>query len=323
MSMLTRQVRLAILVIWIWCDNISARLVVRSKQGCLEYIEYLPSEWELEWLNLASSRQNTICATIERESSHSETWLNSIADADVISRNAQTDLSHDLDFVWSFFKYRDVCSWNREEFFIPIEPAVGLLRNPFSAPCRGSSVLDVQDRNYIFIAPEPLQKFYPGRKLLFDLGTGASFLSSLTWFADSYTRKGITFDEIWAWEAQATPPHEYWQTVPEEYVSKLHFYNTYASDQLSPTAPLGILESRFKTGDFIVVKLDIDNEILENSIMRKVMTMKDKIAELFFEKHFDAPEMQPYFGKLSTTYNDTLTMFHQFRSLGIRLHYWP
>jgi len=318
--------RLAILVIWVWCGTISARLAVRSKKGCLEYIEYLPSEWELQWLNLASSRQNTICATIERESSHSKIWLKGIADPDAISLVPLTDQSHDSvhsDFVWSFFRYRDICSWNREEFYIPIEPAVGLLRSPFSAPCTGSAALDVQDRNYMFIAPEPLQKFYPGRKLLFDLGTGASFVSSLGWFADSYAQKGITFDEIWAWEAQETEPHEYWQTVPEEYVSRLHFYNTYASDQLNPAGPLGILDSRFKTGDFIVVKLDIDNEILENSIMRKVMSMKHKIAEFFFEKHFDAPEMHAYFGKLSTTYNDTLTMFHQFRSLGIRLHYWP
>ncbi len=275
----------------------------------------------------ASSRQNAICETIRRESRESNVWLEGVNDQrDLISHYAidESQQSGQPDAVMPVFLYRDTCSWNRRQIRIPIEPAVGLLRSPFAEPCGlGSSAVDVQDRNYMLLAPKDLTHYYPGRKLLFDLGTGSSFQSSLSWFVESYARNGIEFDEIWAWEALQTESHMYWRSVPEEYVPRLHFYNTYASDQLVPSAPLEIIRTHFKQGDFIVVKLDIDNEILENSIMKQVLGLKHMIGELFFEKHFDAPEMHPYFGELNTSFTDTLNVFHEFRSAGVRLHYWP
>ena len=47
------------------------------------------------------------------------------------------------------------------------------------------------------------------------------------------------------------------------------------------------------------------------------------IAEMYFEQHFDAPEMRMYFGTLNTTLSDVQQMFKRFRSKGLRLHYWP
>lgn len=305
----------------------SARSIGTSKKNCLEYVRYLPSNWENQWLTQATSRQNAICENIRRESKESNIWLEGVNNQHDLSFNhaiVDPQKSGQADSVWSVFLYRDTCSKNRGQIRIPVEPAVGLLRSPFAEPCgSGSSAVDVQDRNYMLLAPKDLTQHYPGRKLLFDLGTGSSFQSSLSWFVDSYARNGVAFDEIWAWEALETESHKYWRSVPEEYVARLHFYNTFASDQLVPSAPLEIIRSHFKQGDFIVVKLDIDNEILENSIMKQMLSMKHMIGELFFEKHFDAPEMHPYFGELNTSFTDTLKMFHEFRSAGIRLHYWP
>ena len=49
------------------------------------------------------------------------------------------------------------------------------------------------------------------------------------------------------------------------------------------------------------------------------------IAEMFFEQHFNAPEMRPHFklSGINTTLSDVQQMFHSFRGRGLRLHYWP
>ena len=297
------------------------RLATHSSlpQQCLTFAEYLPSEWEAEWLHEGPTRQDIICSTLDQESNKSTVWLEGIAHSDYIPQ-----MQNRSDAVWSTFKYHDTCSAKSKVVFVPIEPAVGLLRNPFAAPCnQGNNALEVEDRNYVLLATPQLLNDFPGRKLLFDLGTGKSFQSSLLWFIEKYEERGITFDEIWAWEVEETSSHNYWKSVPDEHVAKLHFYNTFASDHTGPGAPLGMIERRFRHGDFVAVKLDIDNEILENSIMRKIIGIRHMIAELFFEKHFDAPEMRPYFGQLKTTFSDTLSMFNEYRKLGLRLHYWP
>ena len=304
------------------CARLSA--LSRTTPNCLKFVEYLPSTWESEWLEKASARQNVICKTLNSEGEQSNSWLSLVRQADgQMSRSDQASID-DGNKVWSFYKYQDMCSVKRKLVFVPIEPVVGLLRNPHAAPCNnGKLALDVQDRNFLKLAPTTLTDDFAGRKLLFDLGTGQSFQSSLLWFVQSYATRSIVFDEIWSWEAEEVGSHQYWESVPAEHVSKLHFYNTYASDETGPAAPLGIIQRHFRPGDFIVVKLDIDNEVLESSIITKILDIRHMIGELYFEKHFDAPEMRPYFGELNTTYEETLTLFNQYRKLGIRLHYWP
>lgn len=86
---------------------------------------------------------------------------------------------------------------------------------------------------------------------------------------------------------------------------------------------VGIIKRVYKAGDFVVVKLDIDTPELEDNIMAGLLSIRSNVAEVFFQNHFDAPEMQQYFGKTGVTYNDTLSFFHTYRSAGMRLHYWP
>ena len=318
---------LMLVLLTVGCENSRcARLsaLSRTSPNCLKFVQYLPSTWESEWLEKASARQNVICKTLNSEGEQSNVWLSGIGQAAEQESGLDQASIENGNKVWSLYKYQDMCSVKRKLVFVPIEPAVGLLRNPHAAPCNnGKLALDVQDRNFLAVAPTILADDYPGRKLLFDLGTGQSFQSSLLWFVESYATRGIEFDDIWSWEAEETGSHQYWQTVPAEHVHKLHFYNTYASDESGPAAPLGIIERHFRPGDFVVVKLDIDNEVLESSIMKKILDIRHMIGELYFEKHFDAPEMRPYFGELNTTYQETLTLFNEYRKLGIRLHYWP
>ncbi|KAL3132241.1 hypothetical protein ABBQ32_008829 [Trebouxia sp. C0010 RCD-2024] len=269
---------------------------------CLRFARYIPSKWESDWLQLSVERELAICDLVNKERSNSELWLSGVLHPDQLIFPQSRNRGDVIDSVWSLYKYHDTCAPKAKVIYVPIEPAVGLLRNPLAAPCNtGSEALDVEDRDYLYLAPPDLTNDYP----------------------EAYSNKGVEFDEIWSWEAEETGPHEYWKSVPDEYVSKLHFYNTYASDETGPAAPLGILHRTFQQGDFVVIKLDIDNEMLESKIMQQLIHVHHMIGELFFEKHFDAVEMRPYFGSLITSYNDTLQMFNEYRKLGIRLHYWP
>jgi hypothetical protein len=52
--------------------------------------------------------------------------------------------------------------------------------------------------------------------------------------------------------------------------------------------------------------------------------LRHMVAEVFFEWHFDAPEMRMNFGPgLNTTSADCAKAFNLWRSSGLRIHYWP
>lgn len=118
--------------------------------------------------------------------------------------------------------------------------------------------------------------------------------------------------------------HMFWASVPDRLVPKLHFYNTFAIAGFNASTPLGILERQATSSDFVVLKLDIDNDDLEDKIIQSVTEIRHLVGELYFEKHFDVAEMRPYFGEgLKSDLYDVLSMFRQLRQSGLRLHYWP
>ena len=202
---------------------------------------------------------------------------------------------------------------------------MGLLRIPHSVACstEGTQTVDVDSRDYILLGPPSFSQYFPGRKLLFDIGTGTSYQSSMQWLIEHYEQQRVVFDEIWCWEAQQVQAHEYWASVPVSLMAKVHFYNTYATVGSNGSSPIVVIKQMHRPGDFVAVKLNIDNEEIEDIIMGQLFDHADLVNEVFFEKHFDAPEMQPWFGKLQTSLNDTLSFFRQYRSAGMRLHYWP
>ena len=58
--------------------------------------------------------------------------------------------------------------------------------------------------------------------------------------------------------------------------------------------------------------------------LRRNVDILDMVAEMYFEQHFDVPEMHKYFHyKLTTKLADVQQLFSEFRSKGLRLHYWP
>lgn len=111
-------------------------------QTCLEFTEYIPSTWEVRWLTTAKQPSSSICKLMEKDHSNADTWIQELTLPNPPQFTKEAP-------IWSFFKYRNVCSESSKDFiFVPIEPAVGFLRHPLATPCYADSAtpLDVQDR---------------------------------------------------------------------------------------------------------------------------------------------------------------------------------
>ena len=111
-------------------------------QSCLRFIEYIPSTWEVKWLTTAKQPSSSICKLMEKDNNNANTWVQELALPNPPQYTKEAP-------IWSFFKYRNVCrEFSKDFIYVPIEPAVGLLRHPLATPCYADSEtpLDVQDR---------------------------------------------------------------------------------------------------------------------------------------------------------------------------------
>lgn len=298
----------------------------------LTFLRYEPSIWEREWTPMAarlSEHQEELCTVFASQPARQAAWVNASARW-LEGTTSYAELSAAGGDVLSAFVLRDECSGEERRAWI--EPLVGHLRHPYALPrCSAKSPLvAIDSREYLVLSGldrSVLHKAYPGRKLLFDLGT-AGYETSLGWLTETYGALGVDFDEIWAWELQLQPA--YWENVPPNIVKRLHFYNAPAkSHPSSPSDPLNILKSMAKPGDFVALKLDIDDSFLELSFIRRLegdVELRGLVAELFFEMHYHHTDMAPWFsvfGAPPAKYYDVIALFSRLRSKGFGLHYWP
>ncbi len=83
----------------------------------------------------------------------------------------------------------------------------------------------------------------------------------------------------------------YWESVPEIYKSRLHYYNTpITSDTAAPNHPLGVIRTIYRPGDFVALKLDIDDHLLETAFIEAIekdSNLVHYIGEMFYEQHYD------------------------------------
>jgi len=63
--------------------------------------------------------------------------------------------------------------------------------------------------------------------------------------------------------------------------------------------PVDWIKNMYRPGDYVVLKLDIDNDEVEGALVEQILDLEgagDMIAELFFEKHYAAPDMKSHRG---------------------------
>ena len=298
-------------------------------------IEYVPSEWEKTWLanvdNLAG--QEAMCATMQASGSLSKRWLTGVAACKQDTATCWPTLSKRV-----FPKFVKKCSpagaaagrgVEVEEY---IEPLVGHMRHPYGLPActpPGVASADIQDRSYLMLLGDDaaaIRARYPGRAILFDAGTN-KYATSLGYLIPAYAEFGIHFDAVYAWEYTPANATQYWDSVPADVKPRLHFYNAPVTpDPGSDMNPVDWIRDLYQPGDYIVFKLDIDNDAVEGELIQQVLDMEgagDMIAEMFFEKHYLAADMKQYFGSPQTQYPAALRLMHALRAKGVRVHYWP
>lgn len=83
----------------------------------------------------------------------------------------------------------------------------------------------------------------------------------------------------------------YWDGVPDIYKDRLHYYNAPITAEIANADhPVNIIRSIYRPGDFIAVKLDIDNSPIETAFVDAIETDPDllhSIGEMFYEQHYD------------------------------------
>lgn len=191
--------------------------------------EYAPSAWEREWAAGAAAigASDTICEHMATAAAaqKSDAWLRYVSGC--WNGNACA-AGADPGVMSSFVTTCSAGGAAAATAVHHIEPLVGLLRHPFAKPAcvpAGRAGTSVQDRGYLVLLgsdPAFVKARYPGRRYMFDAGT-AAFNSSLAWLTAAYARKGIHFDENFAWEVKDEVADGYWKTVPRHDAKRIHF----------------------------------------------------------------------------------------------------
>ena len=186
----------------------------------LKFLRYEKSTWEDEWFRNRkeyASHPQLLCETLTKDINRIQKWLSGI--------NQGVDFATVSSDIFSSLIMED--PQTGLEVIKPIEPLVGNFRHPYGIPhCKpvDSPEVPIESRDYILFtghSKSDIEKYYPGKKYLFDLGT-AQFPTSLGYLTKAYAKHGITFDEIWAWELQPQlPPENYWKARLECVVIKL------------------------------------------------------------------------------------------------------
>ena len=247
---------------------------------------------------------------------------------------------------------------------VRLEPLAGFLRDPRTS-CRGVSSLQPaisyaseDAKGHIFLD----KQFYTEvaralrtaqgearrpRVLLFDIGSTRWFAAGegaetghrgIHWFVDTYARLGLPFDDIYAWEARPTAAAEYFKGMPLSVVARTHFLNlpvraasgAAAGDGSLPDDIIAFIKTAAQPGDFVVLKLDIDAEELEERIVLDLMADDAALAligDFYFEHHVENAVMGPLgWGPAGSHIRDIADSIHLFQALrrrGIRAHSWP
>jgi len=316
-----------------------------SQPTLCKFRAYVPSAWEGKWeadIDTMYS-QDSICPAMQQSSGMAKLWLAGVSSCKQNGASCGDNLSTQV-----FSKFVKTCLPSSatglrgsgggralspmvvvEEF---IEPLVGHMRHPYAlSKCTPPDIpaVDVQDRSYLLMLGDGIKAVrarHPGRAILVDAGTN-KFESSLGYLLPTYAALGIHFDAIYAWEAQPADPSEYWASVPADVKPRLHFYNAPVTPEPgSSMNPVDWIRNMYRPGDFIVFKLDIDNDNVESALIQQVLDMdgaEDIIGEMYFEKHYTATDMKPYFGTPDTKYPAAVRLMQALRKKGVRVHYWP
>jgi len=281
----------------------------RAIKGCEDawhFVEYIPSAYERGWTENIGRLQGDVCGETKKQMAEVNQWM------------SRSDMSTD---IFSVFKFRNNCTG--EVSLDYIEPLVGLTRSPYFCVYGDAHVVS---KDYLVVSPTSRRG---AKAYLFDLGSslynsGAGGASQ-QWFVDTYN---IKWDGIFAWDAMAYSPSEFWTLVPKHLKPIYHFYNIPVSPE--PNHPDNALDYILRVArpeDFVLLKIDIDNTPVEEALVDQILASEallGLIDEFYFEHHVNIGPMNGYWGTGSSdkTLADTYRIFTTMRNKGILAHGW-
>ena len=312
---------------------------------------YAPSRLEAQWAAHVCEWDGELCSRIASEREQWQRWF------DAARPGAGGGAANEL---WSTLAVTGLGGSGSSPTSVRLEPLAGYLRDPRpSCPGLGLTPALASDREdakgFIFLDPV----FYAlvaaslrsagapvvPRALLFDLGStrwepASVGLSGAAWLLDAYDKLGITFDAVFAWEAAPVSSRDYFSAMPLDLASKWLFYNfpvigprhdgpaASAPGMPGPDDPLELLRTVARPGDFVVFKIDIDAQQLEEDIVVELVLDEELgalVDDLYFEHHVRNQVMGPrgWGGGQTRDIQDSTGLFQALRRAGIRAHSWP
>ena len=319
---------------------------------------YHPSMWEADWVaNVRSRMSDEVdwkqgCAAMQAERRKVRRQLDWIA---TYSKSGGKTVENDSVMSgwqcgggWFSGKAAGATS-------VPIEPLVGHLRHPmFHCVGRRRDTFELMfDTSYLVVPHAADLGVGEGsgvRKFFFDAGAsvyGRCAMGCQRWFIDEYHRKGIDFDRIIGWEYAKQDHGEIWHGT-QGYPSELHYKTTYHNTAVSADVstgdnPLMHILALCREEDYVVFKLDIDNNPLEVELVKQLLASPKLLAlvdEFFWEHHVHgSPLRQTRVNAFNATgigwgkhtppksasksgLDDSYALFTALRKHGIRAHSW-
>ena len=316
-----------------------------------EFVRYEPSALELKWAAQAPSFAGRECAVMESERLDWQAQLEGV----IASSGSTSSLSVGRSPTWSTMVLRDQRTGLEQS--VALEPLAGVMRDPRPI-CPGMALQPSvaangpDSRDFTLLDPafyrhiakslkvdansskSELRITFPPRAILFDLGAtrwDPLKVTGFRWTVESYARFDIDFDAIYAWEASPTTTAAFFGPMPVHLAARTHFYNVPVSRPGSVGAgvadALAVLLSVARPEDFVVFKLDIDADVLEEEIALALLAddaLARRVDDFYFEHHsnthgiMDAP-----WGECVRSLHDSILLFQAFRKRGIRAHSWP
>eukprot|EP00667_Euglena_gracilis_P016347 EG_transcript_17098 len=298
-----------------------------ANPSCTQH--YVASPLEEKWMDWVKERPSDWfrhCDRWEADRSKFDTWI-----GQAVADRGQPEVDMDKDV---FSRHIVNCTGHRSRTLY-LEPLAAALRNPRFHCIEPQGHMDTSYLVFPSAANVPHARAY-----FFDVGStfydsgNCGYNDSLAWFVDTFRQKGFNFHRIFLWEMTRIDHTKYWERVPTEAVHRMQFFNTAASDDPQHAMnPLRLMLKVARPEDYVVLKLDIDNNEVEVNLIQQLLHNPKLVAlvdELFWENHVHHHplsdgggwgDLHRLRGPCSTGLG-SYECFRQLRAAGIRAHSW-
>jgi len=306
-----------------------------------KFKRYIASELEEKWWEVVDKVGDKPCEAVKTTFSEYFTRYKAAIHAGQLASNSmvaegQCDCAGGAEpgsfdqTVFSRFEYQNECTSDMAYSYI--EPLAGILRHPEVCEHEHHNLLR---KDWLLVDQWEMHKNRNSDSRFFYYDSGASTWAeglggaSQAWFDSIYVNKCAPFQGYWLWEVLPQNPSKVFEALPARAKPNYHWYNIPASqDKESSDSPLFHLKNTARLDDFVVFKIDIDNNPVEEAMVYALLNdthLLSLIDEFYWEHHINMyPMTKHWHDTISKTHKqkDSIMMFRQLREAGVRAHSW-